>query len=95
MKGKTMDNTETPIFDSVVNGTEVPDKVSWGATVRKAIVGATIGAATALGGTLPPQIADGVFTLAELSFTATITIGAAILGFAAVWRVPNKVANNG
>lgn len=90
-----MDNNETPIFDTLVNGTEVPDKVSWGATVRKAFVGATIGAATALSGTLPPQIADGIFTTAEFSFTATITIGAAIIGFAAVWAMPNKAANNG
>ena len=84
------DNTDTPIYDSIVNGTDVPENVNWTSTVRKAFIGAAIGAATAIGGTVPTQISDGVFTMAEFAFTATVTIGAAVVGFAAVWRVPNN-----
>lgn len=83
------DNTDTPIYDGLVNGS-VPEEVNWTATVRKAFIGAAIGAATSLTGTLPTQLADGVFTTAELMFTLTVTIGAVVVGFAAVWRVPNK-----
>lgn len=81
--------SDTPIHDAVANG-DLPEKVSWASTVQKAFASAVIGAATAVTGTLPTQLADGVFTLNELAFTVTVTLGAAVVGFAAVWRVPNK-----
>lgn len=57
---------------------------------RKALVGGGAAAATALSVNLAPAIADGVFTVAEFWATFTWTVGAFVIGAAAVYRVPNK-----
>ena len=55
---------------------------------KKAVAGAVVGAATALVTTVPPAIADGVFTLDELWPVLTFALGGAVVGFAGVWVAP-------
>lgn len=91
---KLISENETPIYTSLNdNGAALAqhaaDDPGWFAKTRKAAVGAVAGAATAIVGTLPTQLGDGVFTVAEFWFTFTVTVGAAVVGFAAVWATPN------
>jgi hypothetical protein len=59
------------------------------ARTRKAAVGGLSAAAAAVVAAVPGQVADGVYTDAELWFAITVTAGGAVVGFAAVWRIPN------
>lgn len=96
MSDNNINKSDTPIFDALSNSNnedeQSKNKVvkSWIPTVRKAFTGAVTGAATALIGTLPPMLSDGVFTVPEFWFAFTVTVGAGIIGFATVWKVPNE-----
>lgn len=58
---------------------------------KKAIAGGVTTAAVALGTSLAPAIADGVFEWpGEFWPVATFTIGGFILGFAGVWAAPKN-----
>ncbi|WP_137843871.1 hypothetical protein [Microbacterium sp. 2FI] len=56
---------------------------------KKAVAGGCAAAAVALGTTLQPAIADGVFVWPDEFWpVATFTVGAFLVGFAGVWAAP-------
>jgi hypothetical protein len=83
--------TELPNVEPLV--TDADTEIPWAATVRKAFAGAISAAAIAIGTTVPGIIADGAVTVNELGVLGIAVSGALLLGFAAVWVIPNASRN--
>lgn len=78
---------ETPVFNKMIN----PDaKVKFFNYAKKGFVSGFAGLAVSVVATVPPQVADGVFTFPELMFTVTCAIGAGVVGFFAAYIPKNE-----
>lgn len=75
--------------------TEPQARATFFATTRKAFAGGIAGAATAVGGSLSTVFADGAVSGAEAWLLAGAGVGGFVVGFAAVWRVPNAQPSEG